>query len=146
MKLLFICTGNTCRSAMAQALAEKMIEDNGLDIKVGSAGLFADGHSPASENARRAVVRYGASLEGHVSTPLTEKAAKEADRIYAMTQDHAKLLKLSRPDLSDRIELFDPDGKDIPDPYGGDIEVYRKTRDTLKSGIEKMLPLFCKLL
>ena len=55
MKLLFVCTGNTCRSAMAQALAEKMIKDNGLDFEVDSAGLFADGHSPASENAKRAV-------------------------------------------------------------------------------------------
>lgn len=139
MKLLFICTGNTCRSAMAQALAEKMIEDNGLDIKVGSAGLFADGHSPASEKAKRAVIRYGASLEGHVSTPLTEKAAKEADRIYAMTQDHAKLLKLSRPDLSDRIELFDPDGKDIPDPYGGSQKVYDDCAERINECLKKRL-------
>ena len=63
MKLLFVCTGNTCRSAMAQALAEKMIKDNGLDFEVDSAGLFADGHSPASENAKRAVEKYGATLD-----------------------------------------------------------------------------------
>mgnify|MGYP002553887760 CR=1 FL=1 len=65
MKLLFVCTGNTCRSAMAQALAEKMIKDNGLDFEVDSAGLFADGHSPASENAKRAVEKYGATLDAH---------------------------------------------------------------------------------
>ena len=128
MKLLFVCTGNTCRSAMAQALAEKMIKDNGLDFEVDSAGLFADGHSPASENAKRAVEKYGATLDAHISTPLT-------------TADHLKLLVLSRPELSEKAELFDPDGKDVPDPYGGDEEVYEKCAERINECLKKRLGL-----
>lgn len=141
MKLLFVCTGNTCRSAMAQALAEKMIKDNGLDFEVDSAGLFADGHSPASESAKRAVEKYGATLDAHISTPLTLKAVSEADKIYAMTADHLKLLVLSRPELSEKAELFDPDGKDVPDPYGGDEEVYEKCAERINECLKKRLGL-----
>ncbi len=109
MKLLFVCTGNTCRSAMAQALAEKMIKDNGLDFEVDSAEkTVCDGHSPASENAKRAVEKYGATLSAHISTPLTLKAVSEADKIYAMTADHLKLLVLSRPELSEKAESVRP--------------------------------------
>lgn len=139
MKLLFVCTGNTCRSAMAQALAEKMIKDNGLDFEVDSAGLFADGYSPASENAKRAVEKYGATLDGHISTPLTLKAVSEADKIYAMTADHLRLLVLSRPELAEKAELFDPSVEDVPDPYGGSEEVYEKCAERICECLKKRL-------
>lgn len=113
--ILFVCTGNTCRSPMAAALARAW----GWDAQ--SAGLSVWPGSPASFQAQRAVRRYGADLSGHRAQPVTESLVRSAEIIYAMSADHARALAALFPGAAPRIRALSPA---IPDPYGGDEAAY----------------------
>ncbi len=139
MNILFVCTGNTCRSAMAKALAEKIVKEKKLDCVADSAGVFADGISPASINAIKAVKKYGANLDNHISSPLTDEKISAADKIYAMTREHLFLILLRYPQAKDKTDLLNPDGDDIKDPYGGDEGVYDECAEQINKCLEKRL-------
>lgn len=132
--LLFVCTGNTCRSPMADALARKMLADR-LKVKeselaekgykVISAGTSAGHGGAASEEAEQIVRKYGADLSRHESRPVTVSMIEEADKVWVMTNRHRKTLVEWMPDHAAKIQLLDPSGKEVDDPVGGTMEMYR---------------------
>jgi protein-tyrosine-phosphatase len=135
--LVFVCTGNICRSAMAEAMARRTLAGTGLQVE--SAGLYALEGAPASEHARTAVAETGADAEDHVARPVTREMVERADRIYVMTDAHRTALLHMGADLEDKVELLDPSGENIADPYGEDLEFYRDVRDRIAAAIEVRL-------
>ena len=120
--ILFVCTGNTCRSPMAAAMARKM----GLQAE--SAGLSAFPGMPATPQALRAVQRHGGDLAGHRARMVDAEMVKRADLICPMTRSHALCLLERFPGCAGKIILPDPE---IPDPYGGDDRVYESCIQSL---------------
>jgi protein-tyrosine phosphatase len=146
--LLFVCTGNTCRSPMAEAIARKMLADR-LRVKeedlpargyrVVSAGTAAGHGGAATEEAEQAVRKYGADLSRHASQPVTVAMVEEADRVYVMTPRHKGVLVEWMPEHERKIELLDPRGRAIEDPVGGTAEVYRESARQIHEALEQRL-------
>lgn len=131
-KIIFVCTGNTCRSPMAEGIFNKIAKENQLDIFAESAGLFANEGESVTQNAVLACKEKGIDISGHKSRQLTEQLAKTADFIVPMTQNHREIC----------IKLFKETSVlpalDIPDPYGGELDVYRLCRDKITEMCEKI--------
>lgn len=134
MNIVFVCTGNTCRSPMAQALAIQQAQKQGLDCHIISAGLAAYRDAGASENAIEAMREIGVDISGHRSQPLTPSIIRQADIIVPMTDQHRQLLTA----MGVPAEKLRSIGE-IPDPYGGDLDVYRQCRDTLQQAVTALL-------
>lgn len=148
--LLFVCTGNTCRSPMAAAIArhelaarhiaETPADDRSVATRVRSAGLSAAEGAPITPEAVRALVELGldrAPAESHRAHELTRQTLAEASVIYAMTRAHAAAIHAIDPNAN--VELLDPAGKDIPDPIGGPQKVYTATAERLRTLIRTRL-------
>lgn len=142
MKLLFLCTGNTCRSCMAEALANKIVKDMNIGLQINSAGLFAENGSSASENAMLAMEEYGLDLTQHRSKRLTHGMLMVSDLVLTMTNNHKSSVLDIYPEFKDKVfTLSEYVGEmgEVSDPFGGDIEVYRKSATQLKNMINKVL-------
>ena len=127
MNILFVCTGNTCRSPMAAAIMEKIAVENDLDVLIESAGLFANVGGKASENAVKALDEMGIDLTFHQTKPITEDLIEKSDLILTMTEAHKELLKPIAGNDVYTLKEYGGGSGDISDPYGGDIEEYRET-------------------
>ena len=137
MNILYICTGNTCRSPMAKLLTELEADKKALDVTVRSRGMAARDGEPMSIGAVKVMVEEGINATFHKSKTVTEADMIWADEIYAMTHTMAANLKRGWPDYKDKIQAFAE--KDVIDPFGGSLEIYRITRDRLKEEIENKL-------
>ena len=115
--ILFICTGNTCRSPLAAALARSQ----GVDAE--SAGIMVWPGSPATPEAIRAAARHGADLTHHQARPVTEELMQKAEQVWVMTSDHWNALNARFPELAAKADVLYPE---ISDPYGGDDAVYER--------------------
>ena len=138
MRVVFVCTGNICRSPYAEYLARNLSDSP--DLEFASAGTIARPGSPASTTGVAAAAELGLDLTPHGATRLTAEVVVEADVIYAMEEEHlAPILQL---DPGARVELLRPDGEDIPDPYGADhatyLEIYRLIEHALSQRLAEL--------
>lgn len=138
-EILFLCSGNTCRSPMAEGILNNIAKEEELSVCAVSAGLFAVSSVP-SEFAILAMHEIGIDITAHRAQQLTAEIASKADRILTMTKSHAQMVELYFPQYKDKVctlsEWAEEDA-DVPDPYGGSIEKYRSCRDEIKRLITK---------
>ena len=138
-KVLFVCTGNTCRSPMAEAIFNDMAESEKLAFYAESAGIFADG-SEVSPNSVEAMRELGVDISGRKSIQVTAEMIDEAEYVLALTSSHRDMLcaMIGKMDKIETLAEFVGLSGDVPDPYGSDIEEYRKCRDMIKDMILKL--------
>jgi protein-tyrosine-phosphatase len=134
-RILFVCTGNTCRSPMAEAIARDRAGD--LRVEFGSAGLQATEGMPASPRATAAAAEIGLDLGGHAASQFTLRGGSAVDRIYVMTEAQRRVLLQMDPGLGGKVDLLDPEGRDVPDPYGLEIDAYRAVRDHIAGAVTR---------
>jgi glycine hydroxymethyltransferase len=141
-RILFVCTGNICRSPMAEGLFRALVKDRG-DIEVASAGVSAGfGQAPSSEGVHVLRDEEGVDISRQRSQPVTETLVEKADFIFAMTRDHLNLLELLFPDAAEKAHLlreFEENPRDLPDPIGQGREVYARCKDAIKRTLPDIL-------
>lgn len=142
-KIMFICTGNICRSAMAHALMEKKVAEKELDIKVFSSGLYAEDGDYATYNAIEAMEEYGVDLKKHKATNTKNTNIQEMDLILSATMGHKVMLLQMYPELKEKIytmkEYIGEQEKDIKDPWGYNLEIYRKCAQEIYDCVLKII-------
>lgn len=144
MIILFVCTGNTCRSPMAEVMMRKLaaeklncssdeLEQKG--VLVASAGIAAAPGCAPSAEAVVVMEEQSLDLASHASQPLTEKLVRHADVIMTLTNGHRQAILRRWPDAASRIQTIRPDGGDISDPIGGPVTVYRECAEQIENAL-----------
>lgn len=147
--IMFICTGNVCRSPMAHFYMQKKLKDLNKENEyiISSCGTHAVNGQNATNNAIKAMESYGVDLTKHRATNIQDSNIKDYDLIFTLTEDHKKQVLEFYPSLSDKVfvlkvyvnnkEIY----KDIDDPWGLDINVYNETAKDIIANIDKLLEM-----
>ncbi len=144
MKVMFICTGNICRSAMAEGILKKIVKDKKVDIQVYSCGIYAEDGEGATYNAIYAAEKYDVDISKHKATNIRNSKIEEMDIILCATKSHKETVIYMYPNLKDKIYTMkeyakiDNNGQDtdIKDPWGYDIETYMNCIDEIQKCIQ----------
>ncbi len=132
MKVMFVCTGNICRSAMAEGILKKIAVDKKLNLKVYSCGIYAEDGDNATYNAIYVAREYDIDISSHRATNIRNSKIQEMDIILCATKSHRDSVIYMYPNLQGKVYTikeyaeFDDNGKDIDikDPWGYDVEIY----------------------
>jgi protein-tyrosine-phosphatase len=146
-RLLFVCSGNTCRSPLAEVLAKHQVKELGWTVEVRSAGVSALAGTPASSGSLDAAQRHGLDLSAHRSREVDADLIDWADLILVMSPGHlVRLAQLGGAGKAALLDAFaegeegvEDVGGGIPDPFGGDDEAYEETYRTLEQLVGKAL-------
>ena len=152
MNILFVCTGNTCRSSMAEGIFKNMLKNNNIDnINVSSAGISAFEGDRANEKAINVLKKHDIDISNHRARQLTNSIIKSSDLILAMTDGHKRSIQKYSPESSNKVftlkeyagksigENMDNMNLNIDDPYGMDYYVYEFVMEEIKNEIEKII-------
>jgi protein-tyrosine phosphatase len=139
--VLFVCTGNTCRSPMAAAIAQDYLarSKSPIPTRVMSAGVAAAAGEPMTPEAREALHELKIEAGPWRAHELTRDQVKDAEVIYGMTKAHVQAVLEMAPFAAGKIFPLDPEGADVPDPIGGSPQEYRATALRLKQLVERRL-------
>lgn len=142
MYILFVCTGNTCRSALAAALARQVADERGLrTIEIGSAGTSAIEGQPASDGSLLVGIERQLDLTDHRARQLTPELVQRADLILVMGPHHLERVEalggVGKAYLLTDFSSRTNEGRAVSDPFGGDLDVYRATVDDLDAEIRR---------
>lgn len=144
-KIMFICTGNICRSAMGEGYLKKIAEEENMDIYVCSSGIYADNGDEASYLAKEVMKEYDVDLSKHKSTNTRNSQIEDMDVILCATMAHKQLLIQMYPNLKEKIYTIkeyaygkEIENKDISDPWGYDITIYRRCASELTNAIDNI--------
>lgn len=144
MKVLFVCTGNTCRSAMCEAYFNSLSRKNGTDgrIVAQSAGTDAWEGEESSPFTRTALAPYHTDIADHSARRLTREMLEEADLIVPMTASHQARILRMLPEAANRVRLLgsfrEGPAHDVSDPYGGTEEIYSMCFADMKGPLDNM--------
>lgn len=136
MKILFVCTGNTCRSPMACALMKHLGEQKNLSLSCDSAGIYANEGTPISSEAKKVLEdSFGIFGWDHRSQQVTKEQIDESDLVLAVTREHRDLL-IRRFGGEEKILAF---SEDVGDPFGGDLSRYQKSAEKILENLNRLV-------
>ncbi len=140
MKIIFVCTGNTCRSPMAEALMKKNSFENGWDFEISSAGIMLEPDVDVSKNSVRAMEKYGIDISSHVPKAISIDDISAADLILTMTSSHAEFLKNATPQFAYKIFTIAQytDTEEIIDPFGRSFDVYESCAAKIEGAVSAL--------
>jgi len=143
MLILFVCTGNTCRSPMCEVYFNHLTRQAGCDdLEASSAGIYAGGGAAMSDQATKVMAELGLETQEWRNRQLTQEVLAAADLIVVMGASHEQWIAKMNPDARHKVrwlmEYADQGKIDVSDPFGGTVEVYRRCFKNMKTALDNL--------